>query len=237
MKKITLFTISLLSVSVLFAGTGISAGNSLNAKNDFLSGKNNFTTYAKKQKKIGGKSDNAFQEGKIVITAGYGFPNWGKSLLNAFNTYDDYKVSGFGPLHFRGEYGLSDKIGLGLSINYVSFAASWIDNTTIGVNGNIIPYSYKVTVTSLSALARMNIHFATSEKLDPFWGIGVGYRTGGYHFTSNDPDVSAQKIGNIIPVGFETTIGLRYYFTDNIGAYVEMGLAKSLIQAGLAVAF
>ena len=34
-------------------------------------------------------------------------------------------------------------------------------------------------------------------------------------------------------MGFETTIGARYYFTDNIGLYAETGLAKAVIQAGL----
>jgi hypothetical protein len=182
-----------------------------------------------------GDAGDAFQEGKIVFSVGYGFPNWGATILKTFDNNRNFEVTGFGPLHFRGEYGLSDKIGFGLSVNYVSFAASWVDD--INSNGNNIPYYYKVSSTSISFLARMNIHFATSEKLDPFWGLGVGYRSGSYKITSDDPNANnTVNLKNIVPVGFETTIGLRYYFIPGFGLYTEMGIAKSLIQAGLTVA-
>ncbi|MBL0138904.1 MAG: hypothetical protein IPP86_10295 [Bacteroidetes bacterium] len=38
------------------------------------------------------------------------------------------------------------------------------------------------------------------------------------------------SIFNPIPLGFETTVGARYYFTDNIGTYVEAGLVKVLFR-------
>ena len=41
------------------------------------------------------------------------------------------------------------------------------------------------------------------------------------------------QLYNVIPLGFESTIGLRYLFTDNIGAYMELGWSKSLMQFGV----
>ncbi|MEK6616065.1 MAG: hypothetical protein AABZ32_08145 [Bacteroidota bacterium] len=46
-----------------------------------------------------------------------------------------------------------------------------------------------------------------------------------------------ESIPGFSPFGFEMTIGVRYYFVDGFGVYTEMGIAKSIIQAGLVVAF
>ena len=45
------------------------------------------------------------------------------------------------------------------------------------------------------------------------------------------------KLPNLSKIGFETTIGMRYFLTENIGVYAEFGPAKSLIQGGLSVRF
>ena len=83
----------------------------------------------------------------------------------------------------------------------------------------------------------MNIHFGVKEKLDPYWGIAAGYRIASYTQTSTDPDYDFESFTSPLNVGFETTLGLRYYFTDNIGVYGEIGLAQSVLQLGLAVKF
>ena len=70
---------------------------------------------------------------------------------------------------------------------------------------------------------------------DPYWGIGAGYKTGKWTFDSNDPDFGKTAFKTPIPFGFETTVGLRYYFTDMIGFYAELGIAKSVIQGGIAI--
>ena len=68
--------------------------------------------------------------------------------------------------------------------------------------------------------------------------IFVGYRSGTWKFESTDPNgTNDLNISNSFPLGFETTIGARYYFTDNIGLYAETGLAKAVIQAGLSFKF
>ena len=40
-----------------------------------------------------------------------------------------------------------------------------------------------------------------------------------------------------VPVTFELTMGLRYYFTENIGVYVETGITRSLLQGGITARF
>ena len=103
-------------------------------------------------------------------------------------------------------------------------------------SGNI-PYSNEFSRSSFSALARINFHFGTTEKLDPYFGVGAGYRQATWEFKTNDPNnLEDVKAPGFSPFGFETTIGLRYYFTPAFGLYTELGFAKSAIQAGFVVA-
>lgn len=179
-------------------------------------------------KKLFAKGDDAFGEGKMVISAGYGFPNLGKAVLVALvnDSAINVKVTGLGPIHFRAEYGLSDGVGLGVSVNYIS----------CGITYTELPYEYKFSRSSLSILARLNFHFGTTETLDPYFGIGAGYKQATWKFSSNDPSYTGESAPGFNPFGFETTIGVRYYFTPGFGIYTELGIAKSVVQAGLAVA-
>lgn len=177
----------------------------------------------------------AFDQGTIVATVGYGFPNWGKTILKVYETEPGFSSFGFGPVHFRGEYGLSDNIGLGISVNFVSYGVSYTYQGYNSVTKLNQDYTDKIEVTSLSVMPRFNFHFAVSNQLDPYWGIGAGYKINSYKFSSTDPTAPPETMPGSIPVGFETTVGMRFYFTENIGVYAEIGLAKSLIQGGLSI--
>ena len=241
MKKITLCIIASLAVNFLFAVNG-KRKSSLLLQNPsaVFSGSNNLNGELKKSNELRSQPDG-FKAGGIIITAGYGIPNIGKSILNAFKGNGGYSVTGFGPIHIKGEYGLSDKISLGVSVNYVSFGAAY-DDPYDDAAGISHPATSGWDVKSLSILARMNVHFGTNDKMDPYFGVGAGYKNTTWTFHTTNPNYSngteaMPTISSIIPVGFETSIGLRYYFTDNIGIYGEVGLTKSLLQGGLAVKF
>jgi opacity protein-like surface antigen len=182
------------------------------------------------------KKASAFGQGKSIISIGYGFPNIGKAIFNVYDIYTDFKVTGFGPMHVKYEYGVSDKIGMGVSVNIVSSKVSWIESG-YGSNDSL-SYEHRIKSNAYSILARMNIHFATQAKIDPYWGFGLGYSGRKYTYSSDDPnDLQVIALKNLIPIGFESTVGCRFYFTDNIGAYIEAGFSKSIVQGGLVAKF
>ncbi len=186
-----------------------------------------FGAFAQGEKPAGG-GDMAFHKDAVVFSAGYGFPNFGKSILKLGNN-SNFTATGFGPWHLKGEIGLSDKVGLGLSLNNNRFGGKWNGDSS-GVDNY---YNYDVSVNSIAVNVRMNFHFATTDKLDPYFGLGFGYRSNTWKAKTNDNDYSTP--GTLIPLGFEITVGMRYYVSKNIGIYVEAGPAKSFIQGGLAV--
>jgi opacity protein-like surface antigen len=168
----------------------------------------------------------AFMPGDFIISAGYGTPNLSKSVFKTWENYSDYNLSGFGPLHLKGEYAVAEHFGLGVSVNYSNTKITFDDQG----------YNYTLKYNPLSVNIRGNVHFGSNDKFDPYLGIGVGYGYRKWDLNSSDPDANEflDNISSIsIPIGLEATLGARYYFTDNIGVFVEAGPAKSLVQLGL----
>jgi opacity protein-like surface antigen len=187
---------------------------------------------AKSMKQPLRKRSGAWEEGAKVITLGYGFPNLTKTLFKIYEVYNDFEVSGIGPIHAKFDYGLNDNIGLGASIRFSNAKVQWTDT-----------YSDTVTYTSgfkgsvFAVLFRFNYHFATGDKIDPYVGAGLGYVGRTFSYFSDDPNSIDLSISNPIPIGMESTIGIRFLFTDNFGAYAEVGWGGSVAQAGIALKF
>jgi opacity protein-like surface antigen len=205
----------------------------------------------------GGKSksddddEKAFREGKFDFTVGYGFPDMYKSFIKSIanSAGTNFEVKGLGPAFFKAEYGVTKLIGLGAAIGYQSISVtdtySYQESNYNSTTGMYEYHTYedveKLTFTSLSVAARINFHFGTGKRLDPYAGVGVGYSQKQYKFTytTNNPSglsYTPQTYSGFFPFYFGITAGLRYYFTPNIGIYGEVGFDKwSLIQGGLAV--
>ncbi len=192
---------------------------------------------------MGGKTSSAqaFEEEKSVVSLGYGFGTLASALAANFKSEDGYKFTNFGPMYAKWEYGIGESIGVGINIAYVAYTFEY-NTTNQAITGydafgnptySNSTYNYKDEFNSVSALLRINWHFGDNDKLDPYYGIGIGYRTGNWSFTSNDPSgTQSVDLVNPIPLGFETTFGLRFLFSENFGAYLEAGAAKSVMQVG-----
>lgn len=215
----------------LFAGSLFATP--LKLKKAPLIGENKISSLSLAKKKSGGN----WEEGNMIFCVGYGFPNIGKSLLKAEESYLNYKATGFGPMHFRFEYALSEQWGIGLSSNFNKFGYNYDEDVQTGTDGSGNPiytrYNYQFDWTSVNFLVRFNKHWAAGSKADIFSGTGVGYNHRSIKWTTNDPNYTDDEIGQVLPIGFEWTIGVRIFFTPNIAGYIEAGWAKDILQAGL----
>lgn len=197
-------------------------------------------------------------KGDIIIDPYIGAPNWANSLL--FNQYSgnntsvtNYNVVG-SPLSYgaRLEYMIADKVGIGadvnyevsgFSYNYVGYRYDASGNYIYDINGNPISANYNAEYKAkkLRAMFRLNYHFLQSEKVDVYSGFAAGYKSVNRTSmtTPNDPsntDVSVN--GAIVPVTIRLAIGTKIYFTQHIGAHIELGaFGGGLIQFGLSAKF
>ena len=171
----------------------------------------------------------AFEQGRSQVSAGYGVGNFVQALFQVYEEYDAWESSNVGPFFLKYEYGATEKIGFGVNIAYAGVNGKYDleDVFTNEVTEETIKWS------SISVLARMNYHFGTHDKFDPYWGLGMGYRTGSWSFS----EAGLEASNTLFPFGFETTFGSRYMFTPLLGAYAEVGISKAILQFGLNAKF
>ena len=190
----------------------------------------------------------SFSRGTNVVSAGYGIGGYGWSIRAAYSGYsafEGYKYSGFGPVVFSYERGITDKLGIGYigvggSVSYGSFGVTYYQDGFNSATSQIVPYEYGYRWGTLSITGRAAYHFDFSnDKLDVYTGAGVGFMSWSYRGTSTDPDFNADVYNNYasVPLAYQVFAGVRYYFTDNFGAYAEAGAGITLLNFGVNLKF
>lgn len=197
-------------------------------------------------------------QGNLSIDPYFGVPNWANSIIwNNYNgddpTVQNYEVVG-SMLSYGGrlEYMISDDVGVGADVNYevsgyrYNFTDYVYDQTGIiqyDANNNPLytTYTQQYSAKKFRAMFRLNYHFVQSEKVDMYSAFAGGYKNTNRIIETNPTNpyfTDANASGNLVPISFRIAIGAKVYFTQNVGAHVELGaFGGGLLQAGLSVKF
>jgi len=196
---------------------------------------------------VGNNSNaQAVEEGNIVIDAYYGFPNVYKTVFkSAYEASDidgNLTVSGMGPLGLRGEYLFTDKIGVGLDLGFNNMKITDpYTVTTYDANFNPIVQTYEATYSTkkIGVLATFNYHFLDNDNFDLYGVFGMGYGNRTFSATSTEPGfISSVTVKSPIPIASKIALGMRYFFTDNIGANLSLGFGQGgIVNAGISARF
>lgn len=186
-------------------------------------------------------SAQAVEEGNVLIDTYYGFPNLYtavfKSAYANSGAEQDVKIKGLGPVGLRVEYLLTDKIGLGVDLGFNNTNITYKEAGT-NSNGDPTVYEYDYTTQKFGVMVTFNYHFIENDNLDFYGIVGAGYGNRSFKFSSTDPNYQDEEIKGFIPVASRIGIGLRYFFTDNIGANVGVGFGQGgILNAGLSFKF
>lgn len=178
------------------------------------------------------------KKGDVLVDTYYGVVNLfnlafkgtlGSVASNASSSSIDH-------LGVRGEYMLIDKFGIGLDIDFNKVDVSYSTITTVNLN-NVV-YTYNIGSQNIRSSASFNYHFADSDKLDAYLGLGAGYNYRSYTSSSTEAGYSYSASGAITPIAFKLALGMRYFFTDNLGANLAMGIGQGgLVNGGLSFKF
>lgn len=186
-------------------------------------------------------------QGSVIVDPYYGFPNFGKSFLQAVEDANpnaqNFNIGGIGPAGLRAEYMVSDRIGLGFDIIYNSNSSSFTVTDTVGTDGSGDPvtetndWDYKMQ--RVRAQVRFNYHFDISNpNFDSYIGLGAGtnnrFRT--THKNGQEEEGELDDF-TLLPFSMRICAGARYYFTDNLGLNMEIGLGGPVISGGVSVKF
>jgi len=212
------------------------------------------------------EAENKFLKGKFILEPYVGVmsPAWMQNNLLVNKQTDSlsnttYKSTGIPiVLGFKAEYMLTNRIGLGLGVNYQE---NGINTTTtqnfVDGGGNVV--QKEVTNVwneqKLRIMGRFHAHFGNSEKIDWYGGAAVGvgivlnrkdasytqYRpsAGDYPFILSPVklvDFSTKEIG--IPLAIRGYIGARFMLSNNFGILTEVGLfSGALLNVGATIRF
>lgn len=154
----------------------------------------------------------AFEKGNINIDLGLGIGAYGtkvtyKDTKNNFEvSKNDGAASFIVPLSF--EYGISNKIGIGLQIGASNY---FIDNKDSTNNTE--------SVKSVDFALKFNFHLLNANRNDLFISLGLGGSSVNWNFINTSETYSGS--------GSYFTLSLvdRIFFTDNIGMFFNLGYA------------
>ena len=156
----------------------------------------------------------AIYKGDKVVTLGIG--------LSSYYTGDGYNSS-FIPLNASFEYCVVDNLIDG--------------NAAIGVGGYLgyaadqwKAYDIKRSHTIFGAKGYFHYNFA--RDLDTYGGLMLGYNVINTTTSSTHP-----YTGKSSGVTYSLFLGARYYFADNIGAFLELGYGVAALELGVAFRF
>jgi len=196
-------------------------------------------------KSIAQDGEGAYTQGTSSVSVGYGFISPFKTLFKISNAFGassgvTAKFTSLGPVGLTYEYGISPKISAGIQVAYGTLKNVQTEKDGMGTGKD---YIVTQKMDQISAILRGNYHLGSSEKFDPYIGLGLGYGNFKYKSTSNDPsdtqaDLAYYNISVPGALGITGQVGAKYYFSSSVGAYAELGyLAGSFAQLGLTVKF
>jgi len=193
---------------------------------------------------VNNKVSAQVEEGSILFDLYYGYPNGGKTAFDFLADQGGLNLEskGIGPIGARFEYMVADNLGVGVDFNYVGSSLSYDDTVSVYNSTTSMwetdTYNYKYTRNKIRVSARVNYHFVSTDAVDAYVGFGAGYKHKINKFTSSDPNAEdLEGALNLIPVAVRICIGTRFFFTDNIGINLELGLGGPLMSGGLTLKF
>jgi len=168
-------------------------------------------------------SAQSFEKGNHAINLGFGLGN-----TRYFGAY--YK--GFTPsVSASYEMGIVE-VPMGTQLTGVVGVGGYLGWSTSRYEYNWSNYYYRYN--NFMIAVRGNYHFIFHEKLDPYFGIwaGVNVFTGGWRGDPPYPSSSVYKPSRTGATG-GAYVGARYYFTDNLAVYAELGYLISVLNLGI----
>ena len=144
----------------------------------------------------------------------YGYSR-GDKLLNIGVGVNSYYSGGI-PLSASFETGITDQISVGVGVDYLS------NKYNVGSDA-----SYKFTALYFGARASYHVNELlniNNKKVDLYGGATVGYRNFTWKDNYSNGSLSDSYGSGVFLGGF---IGGKYYFTQRIGAFTELGAAGS----------
>jgi len=164
------------------------------------------------------------EKGSSVLGLNIGYSLTGAVISDVNNNInsDDVNVTVTPALNLSYDYALSDRFSLGLYAGTQIFTTK-IDGYSFLNNNEEVIEDVSGNAMRWAIGLRPLFHYGNTDKLDMYSGLRLGYIAWSANTNSSDP---ALDLGTSFGVGRPSisiiAFGMRYYFTDTIGAGFEV---------------
>ncbi len=185
------------------------------------------------------QGDKCFNENTHIINAGIGFGGGNYYNFGKHGAYS-YRVSPAFSLSY--EQCLPKKAGpgfIGLGA-YLGFQSATYRYNDVYYNSSKYYYQHNWSNVFIAARAAYHLDALNSKNAELYFGAVLGVRIQSYSYETNnlDPDNRYYALNNRgVHPGGSLFIGGRYYFTNNIGLFAEIGYGISYLTGGLSFKF
>jgi hypothetical protein len=214
---------------MLFLEYGIFFANAPREQNKFVKMKKIFTGLFMSLVLSSGVNAQTINQGDQTINLGFGFDPYYR-----FSSWNGSKRSAVGPIVLGYEYIVTDKLGIGrIGVGGI-LGQSFYNEKYSNWAGD---YRYKISRTAI--IGRAAYHFDLPVKgLDLYAGVGGGFYINHHVDRTDYPNGTVDKSTRTsVSGGHYVFGGVRYFFTDAFGVYVEAGHGFNAINGGLSFKF
>jgi len=126
------------------------------------------------------------------------------------------------------DYGMWDMNGLGV----ISLGA-YVGNTAYIYNSGNYTSKWNYLITGIRGAYHYN-GFTSAPKLDVYGGLMLGFNIVSYSSDGDDLDVADNYSSGMGLSGF---LGSRWFFSEKLGAFAELGYGVSVLNVGITYKF
>ncbi|MCB9252541.1 MAG: hypothetical protein H6605_08730 [Flavobacteriales bacterium] len=178
-------------------------------------------------------------KGQTVFTLDYGFVNFTKvAIIAAWDLEEDATVKGAGPIVLGADYGLLDRLSVGVQFTTQGIKGTITDYNYVDAQNKIVfeTFDYKLRRSQISVIPKFH-YLVDNDKVDLYSGLRIGYLIWNKKFDSTDPDFPDSYAYSINDFTSRPTVGIvafgsRFYFTENFGANVEINIGAPYVICG-----
>ena len=158
-----------------------------------------------------------FKKGQIDAQLGFGFVSTANANLNAagLGEVSKYRFA-FPPPYASLDYAVTDEISLGGYLTYTSANVKFYDSID----------KEKVMYVGARGLYHIDVH----PKLDTYGGAGLAFGSYKGTTTVGGHTYNLQESGKLY---YQLIVGSRYRFTEDTGAFLEIGYGIALFNIGI----
>lgn len=173
-------------------------------------------------------------KGEHVIHAGVGNGLFG--MLYAIDFDNDVSTNKSSTLAFSTgyDYGINRRFSVGATVGWQAVGQEFEDVTVEFQDEEYHIEYFKYDIKRTSVGVRGLVHFGRSDRVDMYTGMRAALNI--YDVSANATEYDFLDVGqDINTFGYQfIPFGARFYFTDQIGAHVEVGFgAPHITTAGL----